>query len=255
MKIRNILILLFIFVLALTGCKKDNNQNNKPKDPDEGKEIFGISVDKNTIPEFIDIDEFDLSMIKVIVEYSDGSTRIMDLSEDMIDEDSLEVLKKGGSKRVVVTYKEDFTATCNISTKDFGANDPKLGDSDAILMITRDKETSTLIFKSMSVEGISSIQCTFTYDSSAFSIKEEDLDLLNNGNLSVKIADNKMTIILIAKNDSLIKGETALFKLKYSGDYRAANFEVDTNSQNRVLRIKNAEILDVNDVNYFYSLK
>ena len=64
-----------------------------------------------------------------------------------------------------------------------------------------------------------------------------------------------MTIILIAKNDSLIKGETTLFKLKYSGDYRAANFEVDTNSQNRVLRIKNAEILDVNDVNYFYSLK
>ena len=255
MKIRNILIFLFILILALAGCKKDDNHKDEPKDPDEGKEIFGINVDKETIPEFIDVDEFDLSMIKVIVEYSDGSTRTMDLNEDMIDEDSLEVLKKGGSKRVVVTYKEDFTATCNISAKDFGANDPKISDNDVILMITRDKATSTLIFKSMSTKGISSIQCTFTYDSSAFSIKEEDLDLLNNDNLTVKIADNKMTIILIAKNDSLITGEVALFKLKYSGDYRSANFNIDTNSQNRVLRIEKGEILDVNDANYFYSLK
>lgn len=255
MKARNILLILFVFILSLAGCKKNDNGKEEQKDPDAGKEIFSISVDKNTIPEFIDIDEFDLSVIKVIVEYSDSTTRIMDLSEDMLDEDSLSILKKGGSKRVVVTYKGDFTATCNISTKDFGANDPKLGANDVILMITRDKETSTLIFKSMSVKGISSIQCTFTYDSLAFSIKEEDLDLLNNDNLTVKIKDNKMTIILIAKDNQLISGETILFKLKYDGDYRSANFEIDTNSQNRVLRIENTEILDVNDVNYFYSLK
>ena len=249
-----ILLILVLFLSFIVGCRK-NPSGPKEVDPDEGKEIVAISVDKTTIPEFIDVDEFDLSVIKVIVEYSDSTTREMPLKEDMIDSDTLEMLKKGASKRVTIVYKEDFACTANIATKDYGANDPKIGDNDAVLLLSRDKAASKLLCSVLSNKGVSSIQCTFTYDSSKFNLDNSSISVKNGYDISVDIASGKLTILLIAKDETLLAGNEVLFSINYTGNYREAAFELDEEATNRVLRFENGELLDLTDVNYFFSLK
>lgn len=252
------LILIIIFILSLlvfVGCGKSTPGNDPEVDPDEGKEIVGISVDKTTIPEFIDIDEFDLSVIKVIVEYSDSTTREMPLKEDMIDTDVLEALKSGSSKRVTITYKDEFACTANIATKDYGANDPKIGDNDVIILLSRDKASSKLLCSVLSITGVSSIQCTFAYDNTKISLDINSLKAKEGYDISAHIEDNKLTILLIAKNETLMQGNNELFSINYSGNYREAAFVIDEDSNNRVLRFENGVLLEVSDVNYFFSLK
>ena len=256
MKIRSILLIILVLMFAVTGCKKDKGNGNDPvKDPDEGKEIFEISVNKSTIPEFIDIDEFDLSVIKVIVTYEDGTNREMPLAEDMIDASDLETLKKGASKRVTITYKEDFTCTANIATKDYGALDPKIGENDVIVMLSRDKENTLLVGKVLSNKGLSSLQCSFTFDNSKLSLDFSTIKYKEGYDVTVNIEENRITILLIAKDEALLKGENVLFSLKYSGDYRSSDIKIDEAYQNRVLRFENGELLDVTDVKYHFSLK
>lgn len=249
-----ILIILVLFLSILCACSKEPSKE-KEKDPDEGKEIVSISVDKNTIPEFIDIDEFDLSVIKVIVEYSDSTTREMPLKEDMIDEDTLELLKKGATKRVTITYKEEFACTANIATKDYGANDPKIGDNDVIILLSRDKGASKLLCSVKSTKGVSSIQCTFSYDNTKLNLDLASLKLKEGYDISVNLDSGKLTILLIAKNEVLLQGEEELFSINYTGNYREAGFLLDSDANNRVLRFENGELKDVTDVNYFFSLK
>lgn len=256
MKRNSLIFIIILLALCMIGCKNNNTEiNNGDSDPDEGKEIINISVDKNTIPEFIDIDEFDLSIIKIIVEYSDGTTRLQDLKESFIESDVLEYLKKGGSKRVTITYKEDFACTANIQTKDFGAMDPKIDDHDATILITRDKNESNLLIKVLSSKGISSLQCTFSYNSLTFDMNLESLKTLDNYDVRLDKQENKITVLLIAKNTSLLIGENTILSIKYTGNYRDANFMLDDASTNRILRFENDELLDVNDAYYFYSLK
>ena len=256
MNLKKLLLVIFVLMIALVGCK--NNANNKPepeKDPDEGKEIYGISVDKDTIPSYIDIEEFDLSVIKVIVEYTDGSTRIMDLKEDMIDDETLEMLKKGITKRVTITYKDDYACTCNIRTVDFGADDPKLGDNDVIVMIRRDKENSKLVFSILSNVGLSSLQAQFKYDNTQLQLSK-DIEIADiSQEVRVNITDKYIQVLVMASNDDLLRGDVLVFSTKYDGNYRESNIEIDETNANRVLRLENGELIDVTDVNYCFSLK
>ena len=256
MNFKKLLLVIFVLMIALVGCK--NNANNKPepeKDPDEGKEIYGISVDKDTIPSYIDIEEFDLSVIKVIVEYTDGSTRIMDLKEDMIDDETLEMLKKGITKRVTITYKDDYACTCNIRTVDFGADDPKLGDNDVIVMIRRDKENSKLVFSILSNVGLSSLQAQFKYDNTQLQLSK-DIEIADiSQEVRVNITDKYIQVLVMASNDDLLRGDVLVFSTKYEGNYRESNIEIDETNANRVLRFENGELIDVTDVNYCFSLK
>lgn len=255
MKFKSILLLIFALLLALVGCKGGKEKEPEVKDPDEGKEIFGISVDKDSIPNYIDVDEFDLSMIKVIVEYADGSTRTMDLTEEMVDAESLVILKKGGSKRATITYKDEFACTCNIKTVDFGAADPKLGDNDVIVMIRRDKENEKLEFSILSNVGLSSLQARFKYDSSALKLENEIEYADISQEIKLNITNEYIEVLVIASNDDLLRGDKLIFSTKYSGNYRDSNIEIDDTYQNRVLRLENGELLDVTDVNYCFSLK
>ena len=256
MNLKKLLLLIFVLLIGLVGCK--NNSNNKPepeKDPDEGKEIYGISVDKNTIPSYIDIEEFDLSVIKVIVEYADGTTRTMDLKEDMIDDETLALLKKGITKRVTITYKEDFACTCNIRTVDFGAADPKLGDNDVIVMIRRDKENNKLVFSILSNVGLSSLQAKFKYDNTQLQLSKDVQKAEISQEVRVNITDEYIEVLVMASNDDLLQGDKLIFSTNYSGNYRESNIEIDDTYQNRVLRLENGELIDVTDVYYHFSLK
>lgn len=255
MKFKSILLLILVLLLALVGCKGGKEKEPEVKDPDEGKEIYGISVDKDTIPNYIDVDEFDLSMIKVIVEYADGSTRTMDLKEEMVDEESLAVLKKGGSKRATITYKDEFACTCNIKTVDFGAADPKLGDNDVIVMIKRDKENETLIFSILSNVGLSSLQAQFKYDSTQLQLSKDIQVADISQEVRVNITDKYIQVLVMASNDDLLRGDVLIFSTKYEGNYRESNIEIDDTNANRVLRFENGELIDVTDVNYCFSLK
>lgn len=75
------------------------------------KEV-SITVDESTIPEFIYLDDdFDISLIKIKINYSDDSTKTINLDESMISIEDIAKLKTIGSHKIEVKYgnlKSDF---------------------------------------------------------------------------------------------------------------------------------------------------
>ena len=66
MKLITKIVLLLGISLFLVGCNEIQSE----------KEISSIAVDQNTLNENYDVESFDLSTIKLIISYDDGTTSI-----------------------------------------------------------------------------------------------------------------------------------------------------------------------------------
>jgi hypothetical protein len=98
-------IFLFLGIsLFLVGC--DEIQTNK--------QITSIEIDQSTLSESYDVESFDLSTIKLIVNYSDDTSITMNLSEDLLSSEDNLLLSSTGSHVITVTY-QGFTTTITIS--------------------------------------------------------------------------------------------------------------------------------------------
>ena len=71
MKLISKIVLLLGISLFLVGCNGTQSE----------KKISSIAVDQNTLKESYDVESFDLSTIKLIISYDDGTTSIIDLSD------------------------------------------------------------------------------------------------------------------------------------------------------------------------------
>ncbi|MDY3195499.1 MAG: InlB B-repeat-containing protein [Paracholeplasma sp.] len=87
--------LFFLVVFfGLTSCEDDLKE----------KTIVSISIDQMTIPEALEVGEVDLSIIHLVVLYSDDSTSIIPLSEGMLSQEDLTKLKTTGNHTFTITY-------------------------------------------------------------------------------------------------------------------------------------------------------
>ena len=104
MKLITKIVLLLGISLFLVGCNEIQSE----------KEISSIAVDQNTLNENYDVESFDLSTIKLIISYDDGTTSIIDLSEEYLSNEDKTLLSSAGSHLITITY-QGFTTTINIS--------------------------------------------------------------------------------------------------------------------------------------------
>jgi len=98
------LILLSVFALVVVGCN----------DIQSNKKIISISIDQSTLSENYDVESFDLSTIKLIVEYSDDTTTYIGLSEDLLSSADSILLSSVGNHTITISY-QGFTTTVTIS--------------------------------------------------------------------------------------------------------------------------------------------
>jgi uncharacterized repeat protein (TIGR02543 family) len=84
-----------------------------------GKEltITGIAIDPSSMNESIDISEFDLNDLKLIVTYSDGSNKSISLSESMISSADLSKLSFMGTHEITISY-QGFSLAVTIVLED-----------------------------------------------------------------------------------------------------------------------------------------
>lgn len=104
MKLITKIVLLLGISLFLVGCNGTQSE----------KKISSIAVDQNTLKENYDVESFDLSTIKLIISYDDGTTSIIDLSEEYLSNEDKTLLSSAGSHSITITY-QGFTTTINIS--------------------------------------------------------------------------------------------------------------------------------------------
>lgn len=87
------MVFLFVFILFfLVGCK----------DP---VTLVSIEADLTTISDPYDLEEFDLTKIKIILKKSDGSKDSISLTEEMLSSTDLFLLQSAGEHEVTVKYK------------------------------------------------------------------------------------------------------------------------------------------------------
>lgn len=100
---RKVVLFLFVLVTSLTlvAC-------NLTEGTDEPS-ITGISVNVDDIQGDFLLDVFDLSDVRLIVSYDDGSTATINLTEAMISSQDIQRLDGAGTHTITVTYGEQTT--------------------------------------------------------------------------------------------------------------------------------------------------
>lgn len=102
--VAGILVLALIIAfsaLTLTAC----NQNNEP--------VKAITVDTASLMNYYALNDFDISNIKLQVEYENGEKNTITASKSMLMRDAQESLKTAGKKSITIYYKNK-TATLDL---------------------------------------------------------------------------------------------------------------------------------------------
>lgn len=96
----------------LSGCDAttNNNTTQTEQNQDEQKAVSSISLNADTLPNYIIKGHFARTNITMTVTYEDGSTKVVDVTESMFNETDKEKLNNVGQYNLTVNYG-DKTAT------------------------------------------------------------------------------------------------------------------------------------------------
>lgn len=110
--VAGILVLALIIAfsaLTLTACNKN-----------EGS-VKSIAVDTASLEGYYAVNEFDISQIKLLVEYENGESNIITATKSMLTKSAQESLKTAGKKSVTIYYKNK-TATLDLFLVEDGSS-------------------------------------------------------------------------------------------------------------------------------------
>ena len=99
-KLFGLLVVLLLCAFLVCSCDGDDPENPiDPVDPGEeeidwdSKTIDRCELDEASFSEIYDIDDFDLSNLKIHVYYTDGMDRLIPCTRDMMDDGDLDKLE------------------------------------------------------------------------------------------------------------------------------------------------------------------
>lgn len=98
------------FMLAGCDATNDNDNTQTSQDQDEQKEVSSISINADSLPSYIIKEKFARTNIKATVTYVDNTTKVIDVTESMLDATSKEKIKNVGQYNLTVNYG-DKTST------------------------------------------------------------------------------------------------------------------------------------------------
>ena len=90
----------------LSGCDidRDNNNTQTEQNQDEQKVVSSISLNTDTLPNYIIKGHFARTNITMTVTYEDNSTKVIDVTESMFSETDKEKLKNVGQYNLTINY-------------------------------------------------------------------------------------------------------------------------------------------------------
>ena len=104
MKLLTKIFLILGVLLFLVGC------NEVQAD----KEITSITIDQSSISESYDVESFELSTIKLIINYNDDTSTTIDLLDEFLSTEDKLLLSSAGNHTVTISY-QGFTTSITIS--------------------------------------------------------------------------------------------------------------------------------------------
>ena len=240
-KIKLFGLLVVLLLCAFLVCSCDGDDPVKPIDPvDPGeveidwdsKTIDRCELDEASFSEIYDIDDFDLSNLKIHVYYTDGMDRLIPCTRDMMDDGDLDKLESAGTKKVVIYYNdEEFDTKINIV--DYAIYDQDLNrmrEYDAVIKAIRNGQRLEFILESEN--DIAGIQAKYTFDSSKFTMTNFKVEDKTDTYGSFEVKNGTLYVSFLSSKN--IKGDVVLFSCDISGDFRNSNLKIDDEFANKV---------------------
>lgn len=262
MKKRLIFVLLFLLVFTLAGCKTgvdpENGGDDKPFSW-EGKEVSDVSILRNKMAEEYDIDEFDLSMLYVEVEFADGTKQEIKCNDEHISlsEADLKKLTYVGKPRITVVCTDNNgneveTAGFVINLVSYTLQDTQALDlAGNVIMARRSSDGTKVEFFVAKTNGLASGQLQFKYNKDVLTLGEVTKNANFYGN--VKVEDGKISIGFAS--DANLEVGTVICSIVFSGDYRNSGLALNEEFNNQCFSIVENAPVSVDDIAYHVSRK
>ena len=100
-------ILVFLLTLTLSGCFLLSNDDK----------IINVEFDQTSIAKTIELEDFDISELKLIITKANKEIEIITVDASMLSEEDLNSLKTIGNKEIIITY-EGFTVNVTFKLVD-----------------------------------------------------------------------------------------------------------------------------------------
>lgn len=248
-----LLIILLLLLSFFGGCKKDDGDDDEIDW--DSKTIDSIEELTEYTSQSYEYDEFELSMIKIKVNYTDNATRDIPLTEDMLDEESLKKLSSPGRFRIYLYYGS-FELMIYIQLVDSGLLDEDLnilGNYGTVVKAIRNKTIDRIDFIVEKSIGLTSLQFKYTYDNSIMQLSDFQKGNID-GLFDARIEDGYIVITIIL-NEQITTEET-LCSVKFSGTFRTSKLAIDETFDNKIYGFDedNNSYL-INNVLYHASIK
>ena len=255
--------LLLVLVIALFACFLFACQE-KPVGPDEvdwdSKTVSDIGLVNETFYANYEYDEFELSMLKIHVTYTDGASRDISVTEDMLSEKDLRKLTSTGKPRITIEY-EGFTVQGTVKLIDSSELDVNLnvdGQYACVIKAIRDQSKGIINFSFEANEEyeVCALNFAFTFDQSVMQLANATLNSNLEGVGKVSLEDGKI-VFAYAENAKSMKEDVVLFTVSYTGDYRNSKLAISETYDNKVY-VANYETYEtelVSNVLYHVSVK
>ena len=259
--IKNIVLTILVLLLSLVivACK-DKKEENKEEDW-ESKTVSQIDTVEECANATYEYDEFTLDMIKILVTYTDGTSRQVPLTQEMLEERDLNKLKSAGNPRVYVLYEWNgnfYSLNYTIHLVDsalLDANLNKDGSHGAVIKAIRDKEQNKINFILEACEsGVKALQFKYTCDANIMTLSNALMNSKLNGMFDVKASSNEVVATIVF--DEAITLETTLFTVDFTGTFRTSKLSVDNTFANAVYSVDdNLLPVELTNVLYHASVK
>ena len=220
--------LIFVFVLAIFATILVACGGEKEIDWSK-KTVSGISPVKETFYADYEYDEFELSMLKIHIEYTDGTSRDIPVTEDMLDEKDIKKLKTVGKPRITIYY-DAFDFQINVRIIDSSRLDENLnkdGNYACVIKAIRDQEKGIInfIFEGNENYDICAMSFAYSYDTTLMQVSNGKLNESLTGIGDVKLEDGKI-MFAYTESGTVLEGEVVLFTVNYTGDFRNSKLGV-----------------------------
>ena len=226
--IKYVLILVLAFLSFIcVGCNK--------KDPDEDKEVFDVVEVKESYEQAYEYDEFELSFLKIRLIYSDGTSKDIPVTEDMVDEKDLAKLNKAGNPRILITYSEDFQFTYILNLIDSSELDQDLnknGAYNAVIKAIKKKKKGCINFILEPKDSVCALAFSYVFDKDKMQVSGGTINESLDGIGTIKLDNDKITFAYTAKD--AMTSEVILFSVNYTGDFRNSSLRVNEEYNNVV---------------------
>ena len=252
---------LLVLLLFASACGPKEHEHKFVNDVCECGEINWankiadyIEVVEATTAVAYEYDEFELSMIKIKVYYTDGNEREIPLSSDMLNDKDLEKLSKVGQPRVEVTYQACEPIKFTVKLIDSAMLDQNLnekGEYGAVIKAIRKENKIEFILEPNG--NACAFQFKYTFDNSIMQVSNA-VQGNASGVYSINLENGSITAMIVL--DETLSKETVLFTVDFTGNFRTSKLAVDAVFANKCYtKLDNYQTEEIEKVLYHASVK